>query len=134
MQERETNLTAEQLVAQASAQTARMIMMPLLSHYLAASELFLTEEKPHKALWLTKQLTVLMHSPSTAIPLSIIEAKSFLALEKIAEAYLALEQSNTIKEQAELSHSVDYFKTLAKCKPRENSPLLHSMLTYERST
>ncbi len=123
VQERETNLTAEQLVEQASAQIASNDNDAAITSLLAASELFLTEEKPHKALWLTKQLTALMHSPAQQYQLSIIEARSFLALEKVSEAYLALEQSNTLKEQAELSHSVDYFKTLANVQTIRKLPI-----------
>ena len=123
VQERETNLTAEQLVEQASAQIASNDNDAAITSLLAASKLFLTEAKPHKALWLTKQLTVLMHTPAQQYQLSIIEAKSLLALEKVSEAYLALEQSNTLKEQAELSHSVDYFKTLANVQTIRKLPI-----------
>lgn len=119
----EKNVTAEQLVAQASSQASLQSNDEAVSSLLNASELYLAEAKPHKALWLAKQLEVLTPSPAQRYRLALIEAKSFLALAKIPEAYLALENAKSIKEKALLTHRIDYFQSLASVQSQRNLPI-----------
>jgi len=123
MQEFETDLTAEQLVAQAASQISQQGNDEAVISLLNASELYLVEAKPHKALWLAKQLEVLSQSPAQQYRLALIEAKSFLALAKIPEAYLALENANSIKEKAQLAHRLDYFQSLVSVQTQRNLPI-----------
>jgi len=123
MQELETNLSAEQLVAQASEQLSSNDNAAAVSSLLNASELYLTAAKPHKALWLAKQLSVLVQSPTQQYRLALIEAKSLLALEKSPQAYQVLEQANSLQEKAQLSHSLTYYQTLASVQTQRNLPI-----------
>tara|TARA_R110000744_G_scaffold78200_1_gene154174 strand:+ start:1652 stop:3532 length:1881 start_codon:yes stop_codon:yes gene_type:complete len=120
----DTNLTAEQLVAQASSQVSSNQQGEAVTSLLNASELYLAQAKPHKALWLAKQLEVLAPSATQQYRLAIIEAKSYLALAKIPEAYLALENADSIREEAQLTQSVDYFQTLARVQTQRNLPIV----------
>ena len=120
----ETNLTAEQLVAQASSQVSSNQQGEAVTSLLNASELYLAQAKPHKALWLAKQLEVLAPSATQQYRLAIIEAKSYLALAKISEAYLALENADSIREEAQLAQRVDYFQTLANVQTQRNLPIV----------
>ena len=119
----ESALSAEQLVAQASDQVASNEQDAAVSSLLKASELYLAQTKPHKALWLAKQLEVLAESSSQKYRLAIITAASFLAIEKTPEAYLALKSADNIKEAAQLAHHVNYFQTLASVQTRRNLPI-----------
>ncbi|MFT5813017.1 MAG: outer membrane PBP1 activator LpoA protein [Psychroserpens sp.] len=120
----ETNLTAEQLIAQASAQVSSNQQDEAVASLLNASELYLAQAKPHKALWLAKQLEVLAPSPEQKYRLAIIEAKSYLALAKIPKAYIALENANSIREIAQIVHQIDYFQTLANVQTQRNLPIV----------
>jgi outer membrane PBP1 activator LpoA protein len=119
----ETNLTTEQQLAKAASQISANQQDEALSSLLNASELYLAEAKPHKALWLAKQLNGLAPSPIEQYRLAIIEAKSFLALARIPDAYLALENANNIKQKAQLTHRLDYFQTLTTVQTQRNLPI-----------
>lgn len=119
----ETNLTAEQLVAQASSQVASNQQAESVISLLSASELYLSQENPHKALWLAKQLEVLASSPAQQYQLAIIEAKSYAILSKIPQAYLALENAEYIRDSAQLVYRVDYFQTLADVQTQRDLPI-----------
>ena len=118
-----TSLTAEQLVAQAASQISANQQDEALNSLLNASELYLAQAKPHKALWLAKQLDNLAPSPVEQYRLAIIETKSFLALARIPDAYLALENANNIKEKAQLTHRLDYFQALTQVQTQRNLPI-----------
>ena len=124
IKEIETNISAEQLVAQAASQVSTFGNDEAVTSLLDASELYLVEAKPHKALWLAKQLNVLAPSANQQYRLAIVVAKSFLALADTSKAYQALESANSIKEQAELKHNVDYFQTLAQVQAQRNLPIV----------
>lgn len=119
----DTNLTTEQQLAQAASQISANQQDEALSSLLNASELYLAEAKPHKALWLAKQLNGLAPSLTEQYRLAIIEAKSLLALARIPDAYLALENANNIKEKAQLTHRLDYFQTLTTVQTQRNLPI-----------
>jgi len=119
MQALETDLTADQLVAQASLQENDEAITSLIN----ASELYLVEAKPHKALWLAKQLAVFAPSTAQQYRLAVITAKSLLALTKVPEAYLALDNANSISEKAQLAHHTDYFQTLSGVQTQRNLPI-----------
>lgn len=118
-----TDLTTEQQLAQATSQISANQQDEALSSLLNASELYLAEAKPHKALWLAKQLNGLVSSSTQQYRLAIIEAKSLLALARVPDAYLALENANNIKEKAQLTHRLDYFQTLTKVQTQRNLPI-----------
>lgn len=118
-----TDLTTEQQLAQATAQISANQQDEALSSLLNASELYLAEAKPHKALWLAKQLNGLVSSSTQQYRLAIIEAKSLLALARVPDAYLALENANNIKEKAQLTHRLDYFQTLTKVQTQRKLPI-----------
>ncbi|MFT6903104.1 MAG: outer membrane PBP1 activator LpoA protein [Colwellia sp.] len=119
----DTNLTTEQQLAQATAQISANQQDEALSSLLNANELYLAEAKPHKALWLAKQLDGLVSSSTQQYRLAIIEAKSLLALARVPDAYLALENANNIKEKAQLTHRLDYFQTLTKVQTQRKLPI-----------
>lgn len=119
----DTNLTTEQQLAQAASQISANQQDEALSSLLNASELYLAEAKPHKALWLAKQLNGLAPSTTEQYRLAIIEAKSLLALARLPDAYLALENANNIKEKAQLTHRLDYFQTLTKVQTQRKLPI-----------
>ena len=119
----ETVLTAKQLVANASIQMSSNENDAAVTSLLTASELYLTEAKPHQALWLVKQLNALAEIPQQQYQLAIIEAKSLLALDKLQKAYQALQSANVIKEQFQLTHGLGYYQTLAKVQSRRNLPI-----------
>ncbi|MBA6288772.1 penicillin-binding protein activator [Colwellia sp. MB3u-4] len=118
-----TDLTTEQQLAQATAQISANQQDEALSSLLNASELYLAEAKPHKALWLAKQLNGLVSSSTEQYRLAIIEAKSLLALARVPDAYLALENANNIKEKAQLTHRLDYFQTLTTVQTQRKLPI-----------
>ena len=118
-----TDLTTEQQLAQATAQISANQQDEALSSLLNASELYLAEAKPHKAFWLAKQLNGLVSSSTQQYRLAIIKAKGLLALAKIPEAYLALEDAHDIKEKAQLTHRLDYFQTLTKVQTQRKLPI-----------
>ncbi|AZQ83189.1 hypothetical protein EKO29_03420 [Colwellia sp. Arc7-635] len=124
VKEIETNISAEQLVAQAASQASTLGNDEAVTSLLDASELYLVEAKPHKALWLAKQLNVLAPSAKQQYRLALVVAKSFLALADIPKAYQALENANSIKEQAELNHGVAYYQTLAQVQTQRNLPIV----------
>lgn len=119
----EENLTAEQLVDQAWEQVSSNQQDEAVSSLLSASELYLLQDKPHKALWLAKQLTVLAPSSAQQYHLAIIEAKSYLALTEYHKGYLALESGEKIRETTKLSYRVDYFQTLASVQTHRDLPI-----------
>ncbi|MGB1263305.1 MAG: penicillin-binding protein activator [Cognaticolwellia sp.] len=119
IQETETGLTAEQLVSQAASQNNVQAVMTLLN----ASELYLAEAQPHKALWLTQQLSALAPSVLQQYHLKLIAAKSLLALEKPEQAFQALENAHKISEKAPFSIGIDYYQTLASIQTHRQLPI-----------
>ncbi|MFT6507459.1 MAG: outer membrane PBP1 activator LpoA protein [Colwellia sp.] len=123
VQATEKVLTAEQLVDKAWKQVSSNQQDEAISSLLRASELYLSQEAPHKALWLAKQLAALAPSPAQQYHLAIIEAKSYLALVENHKAYLALENSEKIRATEKLAYRVDYFQTLANVQSRRDLPI-----------
>ena len=113
------NITAEQLMSQALTQSND----DAVSSFIQAAELYITENKPHKALWLANQTQVLTQLPFQQYQLALIRAKSLLALAKVEKAYQALEQAKTIADPAELMLSRDYYQTLASVQARRQLPI-----------
>ena len=112
-------LTAEQLMAQARTQDSSLAV----KSFIQASELYLLEAKPHKALWLTAQTQPLTQLPLNKYQLFVIKAKSLLALEKVNKAYQALEDAKNIATEAKLNHNLSYYQTLARTQALRNLPI-----------
>lgn len=112
-------LTAEQLMAQARTQDSSLAV----KSFIQASELYLLEAKPHKALWLTAQTQPLTQLPLNKYQLFVITAKSLLALEKVNKAYQALEDAKNIATEAKLNHNLSYYQTLARTQALRNLPI-----------
>jgi outer membrane PBP1 activator LpoA protein len=115
----ETILSAEQLIAQALYQDNGAAV----DSFIQASELYLLDAKPHKALWLANQTKPLTQSPLKQYQLLIISAKSLLTLEQTNKAYQALASANDIIDQSKLNHSFDYYQTLANVQTKRKLPI-----------
>lgn len=115
----ETTLTAKQLMTQALTQDSNAAV----NSFIQASELYLLEAKPNKALWLANQTMALTQLPLKKYQLSVISAKSLLALEQVNKAYQSLESANTIITTAELNHGLAYYQTLAFVQTKRNLPI-----------
>ena len=115
----ETTLTAKQLMTQALTQDSNAAV----NSFIQASELYLLEAKPNKALWLANQTMALTQLPLKKYQLSVISAKSLLALEKVNKAYQSLESANNIITTAELNHGLAYYQTLAFVQTKRNLPI-----------
>lgn len=113
------DISAEQLVNQAANQNNHDAVLSLLQ----ASELYLAQENPHKALWLAKQLEPLVSSPKQHYRLAIVEAKSLLLLQKLPTAFTALTQAEKISENGEFEHSLDYYQALSNIQSQRNLPI-----------
>ncbi|WP_143764372.1 penicillin-binding protein activator [Cognaticolwellia mytili] len=114
-----TTLTAKQLMAQALSQDSSAAV----DSFIQASELYLLETKPHKALWLANQTMPLTQLPLKKYQLSVISAKSLLALEQTNKAYQALENANKIIATTSLNHGLSYYQTLALVQTKRNLPI-----------
>lgn len=115
----ETTLTAKQLMTQALTQDSNTAV----NSFIQASELYLLEAKPNKALWLANQTMALTQLPLKKYQLSVISAKSLLALEQVNKAYQSLESANNIIITAELNHGLAYYQTLAFVQTKRNLPI-----------
>lgn len=115
----ETTLTAKQLMTQALTQDSNTAV----NSFIQASELYLLEAKPNKALWLANQTMALTQLPLKKYQLSVISAKSLLALEQVNKAYQSLESANTIITAANLNHGLAYYQTLAFVQTKRNLPI-----------
>ena len=115
----ETTVTAKQLMTQALTQDSNAAV----NSFIQASELYLLEAKPNKALWLANQTMALTQLPLKKYQLSVISAKSLLALEKVNKAYQSLESANNIITTAELNHGLAYYQTLAFVQTKRNLPI-----------
>jgi outer membrane PBP1 activator LpoA protein len=115
----ETTLTAKQLMTQALSQDSSMAV----NSFIQASELYLLEAKPHKAFWLVNQTMPLTQLPLKKYQLSVISAKSLLALEQVIKAYQALENANNIITTTNLNHGLDYYQTLALVQTKRDLPI-----------
>ena len=115
----ETTLTAKQLMTQALTQDSNTAV----NSFIQASELYLLEAKPNKALWLANQTMALTQLPLKKYQLSVISAKSLLALEQVNKAYQSLESANTIIIAANLNHGLAYYQTLAFVQTKRNLPI-----------
>ena len=115
----ETTLTAKQLMTQALTQDSNTAV----NSFIQASELYLLEAKPNKALWLANQTMALTQLPLKKYQLSVISAKSLLALEQVNKAYQSLESANNIITTAELNHGLAYYQTLAFVQTKRNLPI-----------
>ena len=115
----ETTLTAKQLMTQALTQDSNTAV----NSFIQASELYLLEAKPNKALWLANQTMALTQLPLKKYQLSVISAKSLLALEQVNKAYQSLESANTIITTANLNHGLAYYQTLAFVQTKRNLPI-----------
>jgi outer membrane PBP1 activator LpoA protein len=115
----ETTLTAKQLMTQALTQDSNAAV----NSFIQASELYLLEAKPNKALWLANQAMALTQLPLKKYQLSVISAKSLLALEQVNKAYQSLESANNIITTAELNHGLAYYQTLAFVQAKRNLPI-----------
>lgn len=115
----ETTLTAKQLMTQALTQDSNAAV----NSFIQASELYLLEAKPNKALWLANQTMALTQLPLQKYQLSVIIAKSLLALEQVNKAYQSLESANNIITTAELNHGLAYYQTLAFVQTKRNLPI-----------
>ncbi len=115
----ETTLTAKQLMTQALTQDSNAAV----NSFIQASELYLLEAKPNKALWLANQTMALTQLPLKKYQLSVISAKSLLALEQVNKAYQSLESANNIITTAELNHGLAYYQTLAFVQTKRNLPI-----------
>jgi len=115
----ETTLTAKQLMTQALTQDSNAAV----NSFIQASELYLLEAEPNKALWLANQTMALTQLPLKKYQLSVISAKSLLALEQVNKAYQSLESANNIITTAELNHGLAYYQTLAFVQTKRNLPI-----------
>jgi len=115
----ETTLTAKQLMTQALTQDSNAAV----NSFIQASELYLLEAEPNKALWLANQTMALTQLPLKKYQLSVISAKSLLALEHVNKAYQSLESANNIITTAELNHGLAYYQTLAFVQTKRNLPI-----------
>lgn len=115
----ETNISADQLMSRALRQNSK----EAVSSFIQAGELYLHENKPHKALWLANQTEVLTEQPLQKYKLALVTAKSLLALEQVEKAYQTLAQANNIVDMAELTHSADYYQTLASVQVYRQLPI-----------
>ena len=115
----ETTLTAKQLMTHALTQDSNAAV----NSFIQASELYLLEAKPNKALWLANQTMALTQLPLKKYQLSVISAKSLLALEQVNKAYQSLESANNIITTAELNHGLAYYQTLAFVQTKRNLPI-----------
>ncbi len=114
-----TTLTAKQLMTQALSQDSAAA----LDSFIQASELYLLEAKPHKALWLANQTMALTQLPLKRYQLSVISAKSLVALEQTDKAYQALENADSIITTASLNHGLGYYQTLALVQTQRDLPI-----------
>ncbi|WP_085284871.1 penicillin-binding protein activator [Colwellia chukchiensis] len=116
----ESDLTAEQLIAQAQLDLAANNSSAALSALLKASALFIEQSNPHKALWLAQQLKPLALTANQGYQLNIIAAKSLLVLEKLPLALQALAQAEQLVENKQQRHSFAYYQTLASVQTQRN--------------
>lgn len=126
-----TNISAEQLVSQALTKNSA----EAVSLFIQASELYLKENKPQKALWLANQTAVLTQQPLQKYKLTVVTAKSLLILEQAEKAYQAIVQANKIIQEQraakennatnkeKLTHNTDYYQTLSKIQTYRELPI-----------
>ena len=119
VENKSTVLNVEKLMAQALIQDNNAAVDSLIQ----ASELYLLEAQPHKALWLANQTKPLTQIPLKKYHLLLVSAKSLLALEQAAKAYQVLEKANNIINQTKLNHDLGYYQTLASVQMQRKLPI-----------
>ena len=115
----ETILTAEQLMKQARAQDNSMA----INLFIQAGELYLQEAKPHQALWLANQTKAITQAPMQQYQLSLITAKSLLALQQVNKAYQALKNAESISIKNNISQGFNFYQTLALVQTQRALPI-----------
>jgi len=113
-------ITANQLVTKALTQDNNSA----IDTFIQAGNLFLLEASPHKALWLANQTLALTEIPIQQYQLLIISAKSLLALQQEEMAYQAIDKANKVIANSQLSHSFDYYQTLANIQQIRKLPII----------
>ncbi len=104
-EKKESKVSATQLVIQAKKSQPKQANSLLIE----ASRLYLLENKPDKALWLSEHLLTTKQTGQQQYNLTVIAATASFSLNEISRSETLLNQSNWIAENFNITNSAEYY-------------------------